>query len=62
MQAFIKQPKRIPFFLKLGILLSERITGKTMLPARISRNESQARPCCPRGFWRGIPKPPSGQA
>jgi len=35
MQAFIKQPKRIPFFLKLGILLSERITGKTMLPARI---------------------------
>lgn len=35
MQAFINQPKRTPFFLKLGILLSERITGKTMLPARI---------------------------
>lgn len=35
MQAFIEQPKRIPFFLKLGIFLSERITGKTMLPARI---------------------------
>jgi alkylhydroperoxidase family enzyme len=35
MQAFIKQPERIPFLLKLGILLSERITGKTMLPARI---------------------------
>ncbi|CAG0963863.1 hypothetical protein ANAEL_00788 [Anaerolineales bacterium] len=35
MQAFIEQPKRIPFFLKLGILLSERITGKAMLPARI---------------------------
>jgi alkylhydroperoxidase family enzyme len=35
MQAFIEQPKRIPFFLKLGILLSEQITGKTMLPARI---------------------------
>jgi AhpD family alkylhydroperoxidase len=35
MQAFIEQPKRIPFFLKLGILLSERVTGKTMLPARI---------------------------
>jgi len=35
MQAFIKQPERIPFFLKLGILTSERITGKTMLPARI---------------------------
>jgi alkylhydroperoxidase family enzyme len=35
MQAFIKQPEHIPFFLKLGILISERITGKTMLPARI---------------------------
>ena len=35
MQAFIKQPQEIPFFLKLGIMLSERITGKTMLPARI---------------------------
>ncbi len=35
MQAFIKQPERIPLFLKLGILISERITGKTMLPARI---------------------------
>lgn len=35
MQAFIDQPKRIPFFLKLGIWFSERITGKTMLPARI---------------------------
>jgi AhpD family alkylhydroperoxidase len=35
MQAFIKQPERIPFFLKLGILISERITGKPMLPARI---------------------------
>ena len=35
MQAFIEQPKRIPFFLKIGIWFSERITGKTMLPARI---------------------------
>lgn len=35
MQAFIAPPKQIPFFLKLGILLSERVTGKTMLPARI---------------------------
>ena len=35
MQAFIKQPDRIPVFLKLGILISEHITGKTMLPARI---------------------------
>ena len=35
MQAFIKQPERIPLILKLGILLSEKITGGTMLPARI---------------------------
>ena len=35
MQAFIKQPQPIPFSLKLGIWLSERITGKVMLPARI---------------------------
>jgi len=33
--SFIAQPKRIPLFLKIGILISERITGKTMLPARI---------------------------
>jgi AhpD family alkylhydroperoxidase len=35
MNAFIDQPKRIPLILKLGILISEYITGKTMLPARI---------------------------
>ena len=35
MQAFIKQPEHIPFILKLGIWLSEKITGRTMLPARI---------------------------
>ena len=35
MQAFIQQPKRIPLILKLGIWASEKITGKTMLPARI---------------------------
>jgi len=35
MNTFIDQPKRIPLFLKLGILISERITGKIMLPARI---------------------------
>ncbi|MEP7136620.1 MAG: carboxymuconolactone decarboxylase family protein [Chloroflexota bacterium] len=35
MQAFIKPPERIPLFLKLGIWLSEKITGRTMLPARI---------------------------
>ncbi|MBP6180151.1 MAG: carboxymuconolactone decarboxylase family protein [Anaerolineales bacterium] len=35
MNAFIEQPKKIPFLLKFGILVSERITGKVMLPARI---------------------------
>jgi alkylhydroperoxidase family enzyme len=35
MQAFIKQPERIPLILKLGIWFSEKITGKIMLPARI---------------------------
>ena len=35
MQTFIKQPERIPFILRLGIWFSEKITGKTMLPARI---------------------------
>lgn len=33
--SFISQPPRIPFLLKLGILFSEKITGKTMLPPRI---------------------------
>ena len=32
---FISQPSKIPFLLKLGILLSEKITGRTMLPPRI---------------------------
>ena len=35
MPAFIDPPARIPFWLRIGILVSERITGKTMLPARI---------------------------
>ena len=35
MQAFIEQPERIPLLLKIGIWFSEKITGKTMLPARI---------------------------
>jgi alkylhydroperoxidase family enzyme len=35
MLAFINPPDRIPFWLRIGILISERITGKTMLPARI---------------------------
>lgn len=32
---FISPPPKIPFFLKLGILLSEKITGRIMLPPRI---------------------------
>ena len=35
MQTFIKQPKYIPLILKLGIWISETITGRVMLPARI---------------------------
>jgi AhpD family alkylhydroperoxidase len=35
MQAFIKGPERIPLVLKMGIWVSEKITGRTMLPARI---------------------------
>ena len=35
MTTFIPEPKRIPFLLKLGILISERVTGKIMLPPRI---------------------------
>ena len=33
--SFIPPPQRIPYLLKLGILISEHMTGKTMLPARI---------------------------
>ena len=35
MSAFIDPPVRMPIFLKLGIWISEKITGKRMLPARI---------------------------
>ncbi len=35
MNAFIDPPSRIPFFLRLGIWLAERKTGKEMLVARI---------------------------
>jgi alkylhydroperoxidase family enzyme len=33
--AFIDQPKRIMMLLRLGIWVSEKVTGKIMLPARI---------------------------
>ena len=35
MQAFIEQPRQIPLLLRFGIWVSEKITGKVMLPARI---------------------------
>ena len=35
MSAFITPPKRIPLWLRPGIWLSEKITGKRMLPARL---------------------------
>lgn len=35
MEAFISPPQKIPFFLRIGIWFSRRITGKDMLPARL---------------------------
>ncbi|PKN94091.1 MAG: hypothetical protein CVU44_06715 [Chloroflexi bacterium HGW-Chloroflexi-6] len=35
MNAFIEPPRKISFFLRFGIWLSEKITGRMMLPARI---------------------------
>ncbi len=35
MNAFIKPPKKFSFLLQLGIWVSEKITGRMMLPARI---------------------------
>jgi len=35
MSAFIDPPARTPIFLKLGIWISEKMTGKRMLPARL---------------------------
>jgi len=35
MSAFIAPPTRIPLFLRAGIWISEKITGKPMLPARL---------------------------
>lgn len=35
MTAFIDQPKRIPFYLRTGIWIAEKMTGKRMLPARL---------------------------
>ncbi len=35
MAAFISTPKNIPFWLRIGIWFSERVTGHEMLPARL---------------------------
>ncbi len=35
MDAFILPPRKIPLFLRFGIWISKKITGKDMLPARI---------------------------
>jgi len=35
MNAFIEPPQKISIFLRVGILISEKITGRVMLPARI---------------------------
>jgi len=35
MSTFIAPPARIPLFLKAGIWISEKITGKPMLPAKL---------------------------
>ena len=35
MKSFIDPPKIIPFYLRIGIRISKKVTGKDMLPARI---------------------------
>jgi alkylhydroperoxidase family enzyme len=35
MKAFIEPPQKIPFYLRIGIWISKRITGKDMLPGKI---------------------------
>jgi alkylhydroperoxidase family enzyme len=35
MTAFIAPPKRIPFYLRIGIWIAKRVTGKDMLPAKL---------------------------
>jgi alkylhydroperoxidase family enzyme len=35
MAAFIAPPKRIPFFLRFGLWVTQRVTGKDLLPARL---------------------------
>lgn len=35
MTGFIAPPKRIPFYLRVGIWISQHVTGKDLLPARL---------------------------
>jgi alkylhydroperoxidase family enzyme len=35
MEAFIRPPVKIPFYLRFGIWISQKVTGKEMLPAKI---------------------------
>ena len=35
MDAFINPPEKIPFYIRIGIWISRKVTGKDMLPARI---------------------------
>jgi alkylhydroperoxidase family enzyme len=35
MEAFIKPPLKIPFYLRIGIWISKKVTGRDLLPARI---------------------------
>ena len=35
MEAFIQPPKKIPFYLRIGIWISKRVTGRELLPAKI---------------------------
>jgi alkylhydroperoxidase family enzyme len=34
-QAFLSPPKRIPFWLKIGLWMTKRVTGKDLLPPRL---------------------------
>jgi len=35
MEAFIQPPVKIPFYLRIGIWISKKVTGRELLPARI---------------------------
>jgi alkylhydroperoxidase family enzyme len=35
MEAFINPPQKIPFYLKIGIWISKKVTGRDLLPARL---------------------------